>query len=138
MQIIKVSIQKRRTSKKPKSLTQVVTKQMWNASLSRPSKEIYQPDFDRAKNWKVDTYRVQANRIKENKKIGEHFIYGKEAAALVHYGYVTRAELEPYRTELKGRFYDAFTKEAANEKIKLLEEAQAYGEKHFKELASTA
>ena len=27
---------------KPKSLTQVVTKQMWNASLSRPSKEIYQ------------------------------------------------------------------------------------------------
>ena len=123
---------------KPKSLTQVVTKQMWNASLSRPSKEIYQPDFDRAKNWKVDTYRVQADRIRNNQKIGEHFIYGKEAAALVHYGYVTKAELEPYRTELKGKFYDAFTKETAEKKIKLLEEAQAYGEKHFKELASTA
>ena len=123
---------------KPKSLTQVVTKQMWEASLNRPSKEIYQPDFDRAKHWKVDTYRVTANRIKQNQKIGEHFIYGKEAAALVHFGYVTKAELEPYRTELKGRLYDNFNKDLAEQKIKSLEEAQAYGEKHFKELASTA
>jgi hypothetical protein len=78
----------------------------------------YSPTAART-NWVLDTFKVAANRIKAGEVVGETWLYGSDAVALVTKGYVTEAELSRYREGLRRSLEDTYGDDNA---LRIMEE----------------
>jgi hypothetical protein len=50
--------------------------------------------------WEPDPLRISANRIREGRPVGDAFLYGKHAVAMMRAGLVTEDDLQKYRSAL--------------------------------------
>lgn len=83
-----------------KSIGRFVKDDVWAASVSRGSHEIYKQDMERTKSWQPDGFRINADRIRAGELVADHWLFGRQAAGMIVMGYISESELEPHRQAL--------------------------------------
>lgn len=83
-----------------KSIGRFVKDDVWSASVSRGSHEIYKQDMERTKSWQPDSFRINAERIRAGELVADHWLFGRQAAGMIVMGYISESELEPHRQAL--------------------------------------
>ena len=84
----------------PKAVGRFVKNDVWSASVSRGSHEIYKQDMERTKSWQPDGFRINAERIRAGELVADHWLFGRQAAGMIVMGYISESELEPHRQAL--------------------------------------
>jgi len=84
----------------PKAVGRFVKGDVWSASVSRGSHEIYKQDMQRTKSWQPDSFRINAERIRAGELVADHWLFGRQAAGMIVMGYISESELEPHRQAL--------------------------------------
>ena len=84
----------------PKAVGRYVKDDVWAASVSRGSHEIYKQDLERTKSWQPDSFRINAERIRAGEMVADHWLFGRQAAGMIVMGYISESELEPHRQAL--------------------------------------
>ena len=84
----------------PKAVGRYVKDDVWSASVSRGSHEIYKQDLERTKSWQPDSFRINAERIRAGELVADHWLFGRQAAGMIVMGYISESELEPHRQAL--------------------------------------
>ena len=84
----------------PKAVGRFVKDDVWSASVSRGSHEIYKQDMERTKSWQPDGFRINAERIRAGELVADHWLFGRQAAGMIVMGYISESELEPHRQAL--------------------------------------
>lgn len=80
-----------------KKAFKAVEADVWSASLSRSSHPVLKKEFGSRKTWEPDSYRINAERIINGELVSETWLWGRNAAALVEFGYLTERQLDPHR-----------------------------------------
>ena len=83
-----------------KAIGRFVKDDVWAASVSRGSHEIYKQDLERTKSWQPDSFRINAERIRAGEMVADHWLFGRQAAGMIVMGYISESELEPHRQAL--------------------------------------
>lgn len=83
-----------------KSIGRFVKDDVWSASVSRGSHEVYKQDMERTKSWQPDSFRINAERIRAGELVADHWLFGRQAAGMIVMGYISESELEPHRQAL--------------------------------------
>ena len=84
-----------------KAVGRFVKDDVWSASVSRGSHEIYKQDgMERTKSWQPDGFRINAERIRAGELVADHWLFGRQAAGMIVMGYISESELEPHRQAL--------------------------------------
>ena len=96
-----------------KSISKSASNDVWSASLNRKAHPVLKKEFGSNTSWKPDSYKINADRIRNKEPVGENWLWGRGAASLVHFGYLTEAELEPHRQA----YLDAITMYGDSQKL---------------------
>ena len=83
-----------------KAVGRFVKNDVWSASVSRGSHEVYKQDLERTKAWQPDSFRINAERIRAGELVADHWLFGRQAAGMIVMGYISENELEPHRQAL--------------------------------------
>ena len=83
-----------------KAVGRFVQNDVWSASVSRGSHDIYKQDLERTKSWQPDSFRINAERIRAGELVADHWLFGRQAAGMIVMGYISESELEPHRQAL--------------------------------------
>lgn len=80
-----------------KKAFKAVEADVWSASLNRGSHPVLKREFGNPKSWQPDSYRINADRIINGEAVSENWLWGRNAVALVEFGYLTERQLDPHR-----------------------------------------
>lgn len=83
-----------------KAVGRFIQDDVWSASVSRGSHEIYKRDLERTKSWTPDSMRINAERILNGELVGEQWLYGRMAVGMIATGLLTERQLQPHRDAL--------------------------------------
>ena len=87
-----------------KAVGRFVQNDVWSASVSRGSHDIYKQDLERTKSWQPDSFRINAERIRAGELVADHWLFGRQAAGMIVMGYISESELEPHRQALLAEY----------------------------------
>lgn len=91
-----------------KAVGRFIQDDVWSASVSRGSHEIYKRDLERTKSWTPDSMRINAERILNGELVGEQWLYGRQAVGMIVTGLLTERQLEPHREALIADYRKVF------------------------------
>ena len=80
-----------------KAVGRFVEDQVWDAHVSKANSSDEMKLEYKKSGWYLDPYEINAKRIQEGKEVGEHWLWGRQAAKLVLNGLVTESQLQAYR-----------------------------------------
>jgi hypothetical protein len=107
-----------------KTVGKAVAEDVWTASVSRSSHEIYKKDREeqkeRAKSWRPDSLQVNAERIKRGELVGEEYLWGRRAVQMIKMGMVLESTLELHRQSFLEDYRSLYTKDFYDIKVKEL------------------
>ena len=107
-----------------KAVGRAVAEDVWTASVSRSSHEIYKKDREeqreRAKSWRPDSLQVNAERIKRGELVGEEYLWGRRAVQMIKMGMVLESTLELHRQAFLEDYRSLYSKEFYDIKVKEL------------------
>lgn len=98
---------------------------LWDSHIKRATTSPeYAKEYHR-KDFVLDHLQINANKIKNREAVGDQYLFGLLAAELVDGGYVTEAELRPYREALladiaKYKNHWVETKESKKDNAKII------------------
>jgi len=96
-------------SNEAKAVGRYIKNDVWSASVTRGSHEIYRKDKERSKSWKPDAFRINAQRIRDGEAVGSDWLFGRQAAGMIVMGYILESELAAHRQALFDELADMYS-----------------------------